>query len=1275
MPANADDIAPAAPSGEPVEDRRAPTEAHHGRVVVFVVGMHRSGTSLTAGLLGANWGGLPTDLLPSSEGNAYGHFESKRLTLFNESLLRACGSAWDDAAPLDIACALPPDAHHRWFRRAGALLEEEFGDRDRLVFKDPRLCRLMPFWCAVARDRGLAAKAVLPLRHPDEVAASLQARDGLTPAYTLRLWLRNVLDADAGTEGMPRAYVSYDAILDDWKGRHAILAEQLGLGLGPTATGHHLVQSGLRHHRAGDVGDRTLPPQIARTFAALTAAASDKASPDATILDEARAWLDGEALSWSVLREEVTARRALLEASTESLDALVQRMADERDALLGRAETPRGRPSRPDDAGLRTRGAFPVPADRYGDADADASAEADGSVATVAHLRLHEAALSQTRALRTIADMRSSSSWQFTKPIRYAGYAVRHYLLRPLRALHNRILLHTHRAVARARPGNEDVARYFDAGWYRHSGARLPVTVHPLDHYIAGGHAEGREPAAWFDSARYRALAGLGPDEPPFVHFVRSGVPSGLFDPTDEHLAVAADILLRPVLPAGWRVAGLSDLSIRDGAFYSTGADPQIVMEPDRPLSAGVYIVTWAYSGARGLAPTLYFDIGDGFTPEWSAVMVPSGKGRGRCIVDLPRRATRLRFDPFEAAGRRVRLEGLSLTPVSLAALVGDRVRRRLGTGEIEGTPLPVSVRGRFLGGPRPFSPSQTDTGADAAYHGWIDAFDDDEADFEALRATVAELPERPLISVLMPVYNPPADLLDAAIQSVIEQVYPDWELCIANDASTAGHVVPLLDAWAAKDARIKVVHRPTNGHISHASNSALELVTGDWFALLDNDDVLRPNALAEMALAIAANPGAGLLYSDEDKIDEDERRFSPFFKPDFSPDLFASQNYLNHLTVHRTELVRKAGGWRPGYEGSQDYDLNLRVIAGLTRDQVVHVPKILYHWRAVEGSTAAENDAKGYAYEAGLKALRDATTEIGARVEPMSDVPFYRTIHPVPEPAPHVTLVIPTKDRRDLLERCVSSILAITDYPAFDIIVVDNDSEEDETRAYFESLADEPRIRVLPHPHAFNYSAINNAAVEVARGTILGLVNNDIEAIGAEWMHEMVSHAVREGVGCVGAKLYYPDDRVQHGGVVLGVGGVAGHASLNLPRSSPGYFGRLMVAHDVSAVTAACLFVRRAIWDEVGGLDAERLKVAFNDVDFCLKVREAGYRNVWTPFAELYHHESASRGSDISEEKRARFVGEVETMMERWGEALENDPYYNPNLNREAADFTPRRT
>lgn len=540
------------------------------------------------------------------------------------------------------------------------------------------------------------------------------------------------------------------------------------------------------------------------------------------------------------------------------------------------------------------------------------------------------------------------------------------------------------------------------------------------------------------------------------------------------------------------------------------------------------------------------------------------------------------------------------------------------------------------------------------------------------LRADVAASGVRPLLSVLMPVYNTPELWLRRAVASVQAQVYEHWELCIADDASTAPHVRPVLESLAAVDPRIRLSFRERNGHISASSNSALELARGDYCALLDHDDELSPRALARMVLEIARRPDGEFFYSDEDKIDETGERFDPYLKPDYLPDLLLGQNCLSHLSVIRTAKLREVGGFRVGLEGSQDWDLALRIVRTIRPEQVVHVPEVLYHWRAIAGSTARAVGEKNYTVTAAERALRDHFAALGQPIE-LRAVPgdHWRIVRPVPQPAPLVSLLIPTRDRLSLTRTCVESILARTSYPRFEIVIVDNESVEPATLAWFAAIAQrDARVRIVRCAAPFNFSALNNFAVAHARGEIVGLLNNDLEAIHADWLDEMVSHAVRPEIGCVGAKLLYPDGTLQHAGIILGLGGVANHAFYRQPRGTDGYKNRARLVQNYSAVTAACLLIRKSIYEQVGGLNERDLAIAFNDVDFCLKVRAASYRNLWTPFAEFYHHESASRGTEDTPEKQARFAREVDYMQRTWGRELASDPAYNPNFSLEIEGF-----
>jgi glycosyltransferase involved in cell wall biosynthesis len=568
------------------------------------------------------------------------------------------------------------------------------------------------------------------------------------------------------------------------------------------------------------------------------------------------------------------------------------------------------------------------------------------------------------------------------------------------------------------------------------------------------------------------------------------------------------------------------------------------------------------------------------------------------------------------------------------------------------------------------------ETNGNISYTKWL--LDCDEWSQIARQGAIAHLNEMespPTVSVVMPTYNTNPEWLREAIDSVLNQIYPYWELCIADDASTAPHVREILEQYRALDTRIRVVYRTVCGHISAASNSALGLATGDFVALLDHDDVLPEHALYHVASSIQKNTDAIILYSDEDKLAEDGSRTEPHFKSDWNPDLLFSQNYICHLCVIKRSILQKIRGFRTGVEGSQDHDLILRCLPHVKDSQIIHIPKILYHWRIHPQSTAQSVACKSYTSDAGIRALADYFNENGPDgtfVEQGLLPNTYRVRWPIPKPDPLVSLLIPTRDRRELVETVITSILKKTDYKNFEILVLDNGSTDPDTIEYFTHIQKEEHcVRVVAYDYPFNYSAINNYGISKAKGDIVGFINNDIEVITPCWLGEMVSHALRPGIGCVGAKLYYSNESLQHGGVILGVGGVAGHSHKHLPKNHPGYFRRAMLTQNLSAVTAACLIMRKSVFEEVGGFDEKKLTVAFNDVDLCLKVREAGYRNLWTPYAELFHHESLSRGHEDSPEKQQRFQSEVRHIKQKWTYKLQRDPYYNENLTLDREDFS----
>ncbi|EGO7908338.1 glycosyltransferase family 2 protein [Enterococcus faecalis] len=560
-----------------------------------------------------------------------------------------------------------------------------------------------------------------------------------------------------------------------------------------------------------------------------------------------------------------------------------------------------------------------------------------------------------------------------------------------------------------------------------------------------------------------------------------------------------------------------------------------------------------------------------------------------------------------------------------------------------------------------------------ASYPNWLAR--NEVLDIEAMTQEIATFHYQPKISIAMPVYNVEEKWLRLCIDSILNQVYTNWELCMADDASTDPNVKKILTEYQQLDERIRVVFREQNGHISEATNSALAIATGEFVALLDNDDELAINAFYEVVKVLNENPELDLIYSDEDKIDMDGNRSDPAFKPDWSPDLLLGTNYISHLGVYRRSILEEIGGFRKGYEGSQDYDLVLRFTEKTTKERIKHIPKVLYYWRMLPTSTAVDQGSKGYAFEAGLRAVQDALVRRGINGHATHGAAngLYDVYYDI-ESEKLVSIIIPTKNGYKDVQRCVSSIIEKTTYKNYEIIMADNGSTDPKMHELYAEFEQQlpGRFFVESIDIPFNFSTINNRAAKKAHGEYLLFLNNDTEVITENWLTLMVSFAQQERIGCVGAKLLYPNNTVQHAGVILGLGGVAGHGHYGYPHGDLGYFGRLAINVNYSAVTAACLLMKKADFDAVGGFE-EAFTVAFNDVDLCLKVQALGRDNVWLHEAELYHFESQTRGYDDKGKKKKRFEQEKVMMEEKWGPLIENDPFYNPNLTRDIPNFSLR--
>jgi GT2 family glycosyltransferase len=616
------------------------------------------------------------------------------------------------------------------------------------------------------------------------------------------------------------------------------------------------------------------------------------------------------------------------------------------------------------------------------------------------------------------------------------------------------------------------------------------------------------------------------------------------------------------------------------------------------------------------------------------------------------------------AAAEQMRVELLSMQTSKFWMLRNAwfEVKKRLGLARTGATSAAGVVLERI---------ERVDDGR-SGYDRWIARNDVRPSDAAAIADAATVLPWKPVISVVMPTFDPPEHLLRAALESVFAQLYPHWELCVADDASTHPRVREVLTEYAARDARVKLTFRPSNGHIAEASNSALALATGDYVALLDHDDLITRDALYHVALTLNQHPQTDFIYSDEDKIDEDDQRSEPYFKPDWSPDSLLARMYTGHLGVFRRSLVNEVGRFRVGFEGSQDYDLVLRVTERTQR--IRHIPRVLYHWRIHPASSASGTPSKQYAFAAGRRAIEEALVRRGepGRVETLPQPGSYLVRYELRMPD-KISIIVPTRDHGDDVDRCLASIFAHPTYPEFEVVLLDNGSSDAASLDTFARWSGaHPNVRILRHDAPFNFAEINNYAARNSDGPYLLFLNNDTEVLTRDWLEAMAEQAQRPSIGAVGAKLLYPNGTIQHAGVIVGIDGAAGHVLKYADGGSGGYFNILSTVNNYSALTGACLMVRRDVFERAGGFD-ERLAVAFNDVDLCLKIQALGLNNVYLPHVALVHRESSSRGYETGRAKQARFSHERGIIRERWHCESRNDPHYNPHLTLEAEDFSLR--
>jgi GT2 family glycosyltransferase len=1291
------------------------------RTCIIVAGMHRSGSSAITRIVNLFGAEIAKELLPPAPDNERGFWESRRVVEIHDKLLHALSSAYDDPFQLPERWTQTKATQQAMLELAEEI-KSNFADGDFFVVKDPRISRLLPLWLRLLDDMAIGPIVVVPVRNPLEIAASLKKRDQFSLAKSLIMYLRSSLETELVSRGRRRLFVRYDQLLCDWSSFAARLAK-LTDGRLPRARAASIIEinnflsSDLRHNRftreqlskavdiapvvvevfdcLANVADGGDEVQLERAFDGLRERVAEATAlfqgllvseREAACENVARIQSEQQGASQALVGELAKVKSDIILAHSRiaELDAALAAQFSENVRIQQELSASRGQvadlgvtlTSRLADivrlsehlsescnqlgtlnskflsqssASLQLSNQLSVSRQRIAELESIQSAEVDRLEAELVTSR------NQVAKINELLDVRSAWMTKLESELEIERKRARDFdaivamssiekanlsaelIETQARAAQLEHALETaarNRAVDAGRPFTRPIhwiknflrlrsnrkviatSGLLDRDWYLENYPDIVAAgVDPARHYLRYGASEGRNPGPLFDTRWYLQqypdvrVAGMNP----LVHYLRYGAmegrdPNPLFD-SDWYLQQSPDVKSASVNPLVHYLRygaseGLDPNSLFDSDWY-------IKRHSDVCLTGANPLVHYLQQGAKqGLDPSPLFD------SDWYLEQNPDVR--------------RAEVNPLAHYVRCGAAQGRDPKPPP----------RR--------TAEPIVV-----------DPNKID-----CYSAWLACNSPNERGFQALREALSARSERlPRISVIMPVYNTPTELLDEAISSVISQVYSDWELCIADDASSAEHVARDLDRWARLDRRIRILRRNQNGGIGLATNAAAALATGEFLAFLDHDDLLTPDALAEVAIYASDHPTADVIYSDDDKVDMNGHRFAPQFKPDWSPTLLLSYMYLGHLLVVRRDLFKQVGGIRTGFDGSQDYDMALRVTEQARN--VGHIPRILYNWRVAPGSVAATTDAKPYSLAAGLRAVTEAVARRG--IDAVIDQPVWAQAAKIgvygstfSDDGPRVAILIPTRNRLDLLSTCVSSLQKTT-YRNYEVVILDNDSDDPATLNFL-STCGHRVLRVSSLGEKFSFAYINNIGAKQVKADYILLLNNDTEVINPRWLSQMMGHARMPQVGAVGAKLLYRDGTIQHNGIVHGYhDGTAGHAFKNMSADDHGYLLYLKVPRECSGVTAACLLTPRDLFLEVEGLDEAAFAVAYNDVDYCYRLIDKGYRCVICPDATLYHDEGKSRGLEDN-------PAELAILRQRYSRRV--DPYYNPNLSLDNEHF-----
>jgi GT2 family glycosyltransferase len=1193
---------------------------------LLVLGMHRSGTSALARVLNLLGVDLGADLLPPAPDNEAGFWEHREVQNIHDRIYEELARDWTNISPLPPRWWDQPDLQ-KWRQKLGEVLQRDFGLQPIWGLKDPRLCFMLPIWIPLLEQMHCQARCILIFRNPMEVVASLHKRDKFNASRTYLLWMRSVIESESGSRLLPRTLTTYDKLLADWQGQVERIGRSLQIEwpvplvqIRDSVT--EFIRPASRHHRVEDenfLNDAQVPEQVRRLYAAvLTAAESGDADELSPVVDQIARELD---------RDQPLLVQFTQDLETENRNNVIARNVD---AIKFGGEI-----GQLHQALATTRAGAAAAAATAAVAAAAAAANEQAQAAEQQALQQQIIALTAEQArLQGVEQKLTSDVSSKASELASANTTIQD--LNQQLAADKESMQQKDQLIKQIRAEQIDVSKQL---------ARLATEQARLQSQIA---------------EVYRTRDTLGPALENLMgsSLWRWGRPAWLLARAMGKLDIGINQLV-PLTNATRNA---------DGSWQGTQQPMYLVHTA--PLIGWVRVRAKIKATVPSRA-CLYFDTGGSFNQKEHFELAPvAGDTEIERMVALRKTAFFLRFDPAQANGEYV-LESFSLQPMSRFWFNTHAVLRnalRVITGK--GTHRPsiwIGLKLLFTGNIKVFHRQLVNNVESSTtiseYDLWRRQHAITDESRAAMRNTIAAWENPPKISVVTPVYNVPETYLRKCLDSVLKQIYPNWELCLADDASPKSHVKRVLKEYAARDSRVKVVYQQTNGGISTASNAALKLATGEYVALLDHDDELSEHALFRIAEEIVKDRSVDMIYSDEDKLTVGGKHHDPFFKPDWSPEYFLACMYTCHLGAYRTELIRNLGGFRKEFDGSQDYDLVLRIIA--TNPKIRHIPDILYHWRTIASSTASGASAKPEAHNRATAAIQSYLDQSGrkARVEDGPSSGFHRVRFEIIGD-PKVSIVIPSackpieiRGRQTwLVLECVSSIRRLSTYKNIEIIVLDDNEMSDELETKLKAF----EVRRIPFMEPFNFSAKMNLGCFAAEGSHLVTMNDDVEVITPDWIECMLEFSQQAEIGAVGAQLLFPDNTQQHTGVTI-LQGNPGHPFYHFPADHGGYFNSSKVHRNWSAVTAACMMSSAEAFRSVGGF-SENFPLNYNDVDYCLKLQNSGKRIVYTPYAKLYHHESLT--------KAGTFAHELEDFKRTWMDRISVDPYYNPNLTMHVGDF-----